>query len=236
MARDDYPHSKNSAGRRPSGLEYVTAVDPVAPDAEAIEGAVDTLLNGGVVAVATDTVYGLAVNATNARAARRLYDLKGREEARPIPLLIGDMKALRHITPLRDENVLALLNIFWPGPLTAVLPKYPRAFKAVSGAETIGVRMPDHPVILRVLRSIRRPLAVTSANASGAEAATSAEAAREAFGDRLDLILDSGATPGPTPSTVLDLSRRPYRILREGIIVVDELLQYLDESELDLGG
>jgi len=195
---------------------------------------VDTLLNGGIVAVPTDTVYGLAADATKAAAVARLFALKGRDADRAIPLLIGDMKQLRHLTPLEDDEALALLNLHWPGPLTAILPKFQEAFRGVSPFETIGIRMPNHPVALAVLRAIRRPLAVTSANPSGHPPATDATRIEEDFGDRLDLILDAGPTPGPIPSTVLDMTRRPYRVLREGIVTLAQLREQLGPDAVTL--
>jgi L-threonylcarbamoyladenylate synthase len=204
-------------------LPYVTCVDPALPDPFIIEGVSDTLLNGGVVALPTDTVYGLAADATNVAAVRRLYELKGRSADHPIALLISEMQMLRHISPDRGESLRAFLGEYWPGPLTVILSKYRGAFAAAAPGHTVGVRMPNHNVTLAVISLLRRPLAVTSANLSGESPAVAAEQVRAAFGQRLDLIVDAGPAAGSAVSTVLDLTIRPYRILREGAILAEEL-------------
>lgn len=223
---------RSHVSKRPEGLAFVSFCDPAALDRTVIEGAADTLLNGGVIALPTDTVYGIAADAVNARAVARLYQLKGRHEKQAIPLLIGDMKMLRHISPIDEDEALALLNMFWPGPLTAVLPKYSGTLMAVSRTATIGVRIPNHAVTLAIIRALHRPLAVTSANLSGHPPATDAEQIRRAFGERLDLIVDSGPAPGPIASTVLDVTARPYRVLREGPITRAQLIECLGEEAL----
>ncbi|MCX7044935.1 MAG: L-threonylcarbamoyladenylate synthase [Candidatus Sumerlaeota bacterium] len=220
--------------KRPIQLEYLCPVDAQTPDPAILEAASDTLLNGGIIALPTDTVYGIGADAANAKAVARLYNLKGRAETKSIPLLIADLKIMRHLTPLDDDDAFALLNLFWPGPLTAIVPKFPGSFMAAAPGDTLGLRMPNHAVALGLIRALRRPLAVTSANLSGQPAATAAAQIRDAFGERLDLILDAGPTPGPVASTVLDMTRRPYRIMREGMITLAQLRETLGDDQVTM--
>jgi len=229
------PRRDGPLPKRPTSAPYQLRIDPQAPAKDVLDTAIDTLLNGGVIALPTDTVYGIGADATNPRAVQRLFELKGRGADRAIPLLIPDMKMLRHLSPVRDLEALALLKIYWPGPLTVVLPKFAHAFFAVSQGPTLGVRMPNHAVTLAVIRGLCRPMAVTSANISGRPPATDAAGVIEAFEARLDLILDAGPTPGPTPSTVIDLTQRPYRVLREGAIAFETLREQLGEELVSLG-
>ncbi len=219
--------------KRPAHLEPVLAAQAAEPEPMAVDGAVDTLLNGGVVAMITDTVYGLGADATNAEAIQEIYRIKQRDAAMAVPLLISDLNMLRHLTPLRDDTVWGLLNLFWPGPLTAILPKYPQSFSALSLDDTLGVRMPNHAWVLRIIRQLGRPLAMTSANISGEPPAESATVIRDLFGDTLDLILDGGPTGDAPPSTVLDLTSRPWRILREGPITLDQLRAAAGDAYFD---
>ena len=221
--------------KRPERLDRLVTAGADETESHIIEGVVDTLLNGGVAALATDTVYGVGVDATNPTAVEQLYRIKQRERSLAIPLLIGDLRMLRHLTPFRDDETLAFLNLFWPGPLTAVLPRYPGSFLALSQTETIGIRMPDHPVLLSILRALGRPLAMTSANLSGQAAAVSAAEVLDIFGETVDVILDSGPSTCPTPSTVLDLSSRPFRILRQGPVTAAQMQAVLGEGAIAEG-
>jgi len=222
--------SRRPTRRRVEGLTFMSKVNPDMPDPFIIEGAADTLLNGGVVALPTDTVYGLAVDAANADAVRRLYELKGRDESQAIPLLISEIRTMRHLSPAIDPNITRLMNEFWPGPLTIVTAKFPGSFQAVSRGDSIGVRMPNNNVTLGIISMLRRPLAVTSANVSGQPPATTVEAIKAVFDKRIDLIVDAGPTNGTLVSTVIDMTVRPYRILREGAISYEELRKRLGDA------
>lgn len=187
-----------------------------------IQHAVDVLKNGGVVAFPTDTVYGLAVMPSNETTVERLYIVKGRNNAKAIAILIGDIADLKMIA--KDINQLAekLAQKFWPGPLTLVLPSQEHLPRNLSQTPTIGVRMPDHPVALALLRQTG-PLAVTSANLSGQGNANTAQEVLEQLEDRIHLIIDGGATPGGVPSTVVDCSSSSPVVLREGPITFEQL-------------
>lgn len=199
--------------------------------------AVDCLLDGGIVAMPTDTVYGLAVEATNEEAVRRLYEIKARETARPITVFIDSQQLLSSLVLNLTPEVKRMLEAFWPGPLTVVFTRRGRNFRYLSPESTLGVRLPKHSVPLTIMQELRRPIACTSANLSGQTESTSGEEIEFDFGDSVDLILDVGPLPVSPPSTVIDVTQVPYRILRKGAIsasqlaaVVGELLETEEEE------
>jgi L-threonylcarbamoyladenylate synthase len=188
----------------------------------AIPHAVDVLQHGGLVAFPTDTVYGLAALPFKNENVEGLFSAKGRNNTRAISILIGDYPDLKKVVAKFDENSLRLAKRFWPGPLTLVVPKLPSLPEALSNDGTIGVRMPDHPVALALLRRIG-PLAVTSANISGQENANTAEEVLRQLNGRVHLILDGGKTEGGVPSTVVDCISGSMSILRQGPITPEAI-------------
>lgn len=212
----------------PSGSRRLR-IDPRSPNVEAMERAADVLLDGGVIALPTDTVYGLAADASRPEAVRKLFALKNRPIDKAIPLLIHSRRLLSSIARHTPQEVEALLERYWPGALTVVFKKYAGAFQAASGGETIAVRIPGHGVALGVLAMISRPLAVTSANLAGGEPARHAEAIERQFGGQVDLVLDAGELGAGPVSTVLDVSDRPFRILREGAVGRSDLAGLLGD-------
>ncbi|MEN6625110.1 MAG: L-threonylcarbamoyladenylate synthase [Candidatus Sumerlaeia bacterium] len=198
-------------------------IDPEAPEVEMIEDAVDCLLEGGVISLPTETVYGLAADATNPRAVERLFALKGRERSKSITLLIDSPRLLAGIARNVTVEVRRLMEAFWPGPLTIIFQKRAGNFDHVSPGETIGVRLPDHSVPLALMQALARPLACTSANLSELPDATNADQIIDYFGEKLNLVLDSGELPPAPPSTVLDVTKEPYRILRQGPVTAEQI-------------
>lgn len=225
------PGIKAPRGRR-KGSRIV--VNPEHPDVAAIEEVTDILLEGGIVALPTDTVYGLAAVSTNGDAVRRLYEIKGRERNKSIPLLIHSTKGLAHLVRQVPDAVRPLLESHWPGGLTVVFRKYQSAFAEVTSDDTIGLRMPNHTVTLAVLSMVARPLAVTSANLSGKPPALTADDVLESFGDSIECVLDAGRTPGKRASTVLSVIESPFRILREGAISFSNLKAILGDDLVGL--
>ena len=192
-------------------------------DPERVALVVRKLLSGGVVAIPTDTVYGVAALATRADAVRALAHLKGRAEDQPIAVLFDSGAALAPY--LEQPEVLDRVMRFWPGPLTVVVRARPGcelARSVLTDAGTVGVRKPDDPIARMVIRACGGLLAVTSANRHGHPPATTAEAVAAEFGSGL-LILDGGPRLGGVASTVVDLSVEPPRVLREGPISAEEL-------------
>jgi L-threonylcarbamoyladenylate synthase len=187
-----------------------------------IRHAVDIIQHGGLVAFPTDTVYGLAALPFEEENVERLYIAKGRNMERAIAILLGDISQLRQVAKELDEVALRLAEHFWPGPLTLIVPRLLTIPDALSSTMGIGVRIPDHPVALELLR-LAGPLAVTSANLSGQENPNTAQQVYEQLKGRIHLILDGGASPGGIPSTVVDCMDNTVKILRPGPISVDEV-------------
>ena len=164
----------------------------------ALNHAVDVLQHGGLVAFPTDTVYGLAALPFKDEYVEGLFSAKGRNNARAIAILVGDYEDLSSVVDNFGETASRLAHHFWPGPLTLVVQKHIELPQALSPDETIGVRMPDHPIALALLRKIG-PLAVTSANISGQENTNTAEEVNQQLSGRVHLILDGGHTSGGRP-------------------------------------
>jgi L-threonylcarbamoyladenylate synthase len=188
-------------------------------DDETIRQAVDILRSGGLVAYPTDTVYGLGVDPANDEAVRRLFEAKGRDPEQSTPLLIDSAEQLDQIAIEVPDVARRLMEAFWPGALTIVLRKA-QSFRSLAiVGETIGVRVPDHPVPRELSRLLGGPITGTSANRSGPnpEPLTAADV-REQLGETVDLVVDGGRVAGGTPSTVLDCTAEPVRVVREGAI------------------
>ncbi|KAA3644878.1 MAG: threonylcarbamoyl-AMP synthase [Chloroflexi bacterium] len=184
----------------------------------AISHTIDVLANGGVVAFPTDTVYGLGALAFDVDGIDRLYFIKGRDQAKSIAVLLSKIEELERLTPEPSEEILRLANRFWPGPLTMVVERSPDMPESLSSSTTtIGLRIPDHPVALDLLNA-SGPMAVTSANLSGEDNASTAEEVLKQLDGRIHLVLDGGRTPGGVPSTVVDLTTSELKVLREGPI------------------
>jgi L-threonylcarbamoyladenylate synthase len=192
--------------------EFLLADHPAA-----ILHAVDVLRNGGMIAFPTDTVYGLAVMPLNANWIEQLYTAKGRSNEKAIAILVGEVVQLTRVTQAMSTLARQLAEHFWPGPLTLIVPRHPTLPEALSPNPTIGVRMPDHPLALSLLRRIG-PLAVTSANLSGQANTTTAAQVLQQLKGRIHLVLDGGVTPGGVPSTVVDCTGERPVMLREGPI------------------
>lgn len=204
------------------------------PDPEELQQAVEVLQQGGLVAFPTDTVYGVGVLIFRPEGIRRLYSAKGRPFDKPLPVLVPNLERVRQIVEEIPESALTLMQAYWPGPLTLVLrarPVVPEEVRA--GRPTVGVRMPDHPVALSLLNLLPEPLATPSANPSGQKEATTAEEVLQTLGEDIDLILDAGPSGGLSPSTVLDVSSLPPKILRKGPISQAELERILGQEVSD---
>ena len=195
-----------------------------ADDPAATQLAVEALLAGQAIVVPTDTVYGLAARASDAEAVARLFTLKGRRTDVPIAVLCADAdQALALVAPGAARSVTSVVERWWPGPLTVVLPR--RAGLGLQLGEpdtTIGLRVPDHALVRAVARAVG-PIATTSANRHGEATPPTAQAAADALGVGASLVLDGGPLAGRS-STVLDASSEPWTVLREGPIPTSALL------------
>jgi L-threonylcarbamoyladenylate synthase len=189
---------------------------------EAIAEAARLILAGEPVAVPTETVYGLAADATNAQGVARIYEAKGRPSFNPLIVHVPDLTAARRIGEF-DEQALQLAADHWPGPLTLVVPLSPAARIApivTAGLRTIAVRVPAHPAMRALLRAVGRPLAAPSANASGLISPTRADHVLKSLGGRVPLIIDGGPTERGLESTIVAATGGPLRLLRPGPVEV----------------
>lgn len=189
--------------------------------------AIDVLRHGGVVAFPTDTVYGLAVLPYTSETIERLFTVKGRNSSRAIAVLIGDIAHLDRVTSNLSINAKRLIKYFWPGPLTLVVSKHGSLPEALSQNDTVGVRMPDHPLALELLGEIG-PLAVTSANLSGGQNTNTAIEVKAQLDGRIHMIIDGGRSSGGVPSTVVECTGPEFTILRPGPISMEELRKALE--------
>jgi L-threonylcarbamoyladenylate synthase len=190
----------------------------------AIARALDLLNRGEVVALPTDTVYGIAADGFNADAVEKLFLVKDRPSHKAIMLLIGEYADLERVATYVSPTAQRLALRFWPGGLTLVVnasDSLPANLRAQTN--TIGVRLPDAYLVRELARALGRPLAATSANLSGGANPRTADDVVAGLGERIALVLDGGATPGNLPSTVLDCTIDPPRVLRAGAIPSDEI-------------
>jgi L-threonylcarbamoyladenylate synthase len=197
-------------------------VDPVRPDPDALARAATILRGGGVAAVPTDTLYGLAADPFNVAAVDRVFAIKGRMNDQALPLVAADSAQVREW--IGGWSVLGdrLAGRFWPGPLTLVLPAPPTLASAVTGGRgTVGVRVPAHAVTRALCAAVGRPLTATSANRSGAPATEHPDVVAAALGLGVDVLVDAGATPGGPPSTIVDISTGEPRLIRAGAVSWD---------------
>lgn len=200
------------------------AGDP--PPAEAIDAAARALAAGQVVALPTDTVYGLGADPFSTGGADRLFVLKRRPREVDLPLLVADEEQALALATAVPDPARRLMDRFWPGALTVVLPRRPD-LRADLGADeaTVGVRCPAHPVPLALCRAYG-PVATTSANLHGEPTATTAAEVAAVFGDAVAVVLDGGPCTG-APSTVVDCTGAAPKLLREGRIPWDDVMAAL---------
>lgn len=193
-------------------------------EGRALENAIATIQNGGVVAFPTDTVYGIGASLDHREAMARIYTIKGRAQEKPIPILVSRPDVIDTLTDEPDAELIALALRFWPGPLTIILKakdSLPPEVKAPDG--TFGVRVPDHSVPLAIAQHNGGAIATTSANLSGMPPATTAKAIEEMLGDALDIILDGGIAPRDTASTVIRREGDTISVIREGSVTLDQI-------------
>ncbi len=194
--------------------------------------AVEIILSGGVVAVPTESFYGLAVNAFDEEAIKRLFDIKKRRGDHPILILISSKDVLDQYVAHISEIAQRLVNQFWPGGLTLVFEAGPNISPLLTaGTGTIGIRLSSHPIATELAKAVSVPITGTSANISGQPACLNAREVFDSLGKEVDLILDGGVTKGGKGSTILDVTVVPPIVLREGIVGREMLNKFLDISE-----
>jgi len=208
----------------------ILRVHPDEPQPDRIEYIVRCLRKGDVIALPTDTFYGLAVDPVNLRAVEQIYQLKTRQRHKPLSLLIASLaqayELARDVDPMLDK----LADRFWPGPLTVIVragTKLPLRSTAHTG--NVALRIPDAVIPRAVVEAFGLPVTATAANLAGASECTNAACVRDQIGDRIPLIVDGGPTAHPLPTTIVDLSLGPGRweVLREGAIPTHEVVMVL---------
>ena len=195
-------------------------------DPQSSEIAKMVLMAGGVVAIPTDTVYGIACHVYMRESIQRLYAIKERDRMKAIPVLIGSME---HIPIVAADFPLAaqtLAEHFWPGALTIVLNKNPELPTELTNYSTVGLRMPNHFWLISLMQSCG-PLATTSANISGQNSLRDAQDVLDALKGRIDLLIDGGICKGGFPSSVIDCTVSPVKVLREGSVTEQAILREL---------
>ena len=195
-----------------------------ASQTQQLDAAVRLLRSGGVVAIPTDTLYGLTAAASDVGAVKRLYQIKGRPATMAVPLLIADESQLDAYSACVSEAARKLARAFFPGALTLVVPKGGLVLDVVSGGgDSIALRVPDHPVPREIVRQLGGAITGTSANRSGAASPTTAQDVRSQLGAEVDLIVDGGECRGGVASTVVDVTGPLPMILRQGSVSKEEL-------------
>ena len=203
---------------------------------ENISEAAEIIKRGGLVAVPTETVYGLAGNGLDENAVHEIYEVKGRPAVKPLSLMVPDRGAMKGYCEDVPEQAEYLAERFWPGPLTIVLKAKELVPEIVrAGGTTVGLRCPDHPLTLEALRLARLPFAAPSANPSGAESPKDAAKVMEYFSGRIDAVIDGGPCGIGRESTLIDMSARPYRILRQGALAADDIADALVDNMKIIG-
>lgn len=210
----------------------VLKVDPIHPDSDSIRQAADAIRGGELVIFPTETVYGLAADALNEAAVRRVFEAKGRMENHPLPVQVAGVEQLAGIAAHVPEAAMKLANAFWPGPLTMVLEKAESLSDLVAGGTgKVGVRVPDHPVALALLRELGAPIIASSANLTGEPASRNADDAIRQLGGSVAIALDSGESEIGVASTVVDVTVDPPVIARHGAISARRIQDALEERE-----
>jgi len=211
------------------GQQMLTTRILPSTDEKTLEKATGILRAGGLVVFPTDTVYGVAGHAYLIEAVEQIYHVKERPKDKAIPLLLADSEQVQEVASDVLPVAYRLMGAFWPGGLTIILPKSHRVPDVVTaGGATVALRTPDHPFVLALIRALGAPLAATSANVSGYPPATTAREALDELRGRVALIVDGGMCPGGVPSTVLDLTVSPPRILREGAVAWEAIRRVLE--------
>jgi L-threonylcarbamoyladenylate synthase len=203
-------------------------VDPEAPQSDAIQEAAKWIASGGIVALATDTLYGLAVDPFNRAAVTRLFEVKGRGAERALPLIAADVAQIDRSLGGLTATARRLAARYWPGPLTLLVPA-PAAMPSIvtGGGPTVGVRVPAFDVARAICAACGRPITATSANISGEPATADPDVVECTLGARIDLLIDTGPSPGGRASTIVDTAAAEPALVRAGAVEWDEIREWL---------
>jgi len=202
-------------------------VHPGSPQPAALREAAGVLLKGGLVAFPTETFYGLGANALDPAAVRRIFEVKGRPESKPLLVLVDSIDLAESLVKEVSAAARELMTKYWPGPLTLIF----RAIASLpdeltAGTGTVGIRVPRHPVAFELVRAAGLPITAPSANRSGEEPPATAADVQRVFGGKIELILDGGATTGGLPSTILDVTVTPPKLIRRGALEFPDITEF----------
>lgn len=194
-----------------------------------LKQAVDALKKGSILAYPTETFYALGVKFDIEDSLKKLYEVKQRPKDKAMPLIIGKKELLPLIAESTNHRAFCLMERFWPGPLTLILfAKGNISSYITAGTGRVAVRIPGESLALHLAKRANFPLIATSANPSGMTPARDAKAVMNYFGDKIDLLIDGGLTPGGLPSTIVDVTGEKIKVLREGIIARESIKRILD--------
>jgi L-threonylcarbamoyladenylate synthase len=189
---------------------------------QVLQSSVNILEKGGIIAYPTETFYGLGVKFDMEDALKRLYEIKQRLINKAIPLIIGSKELLPVVAASIPIKAISLMERFWPGPLTLILPAREHLSGFITaGTHKVAVRIPGESFALQIARTANFPVTATSANPSGLPSAQDAETVLRYFENKIDLIIDGGHTPGGLPSTIVEVTDNEIKILREGVIKIE---------------
>ena len=198
-------------------------VDPRDPEEVVLKKAAAMLSAGGLVAFPTETFYGLGAHALDPHAVSRVYAAKGRPESKPLLVLVDSVRMVQSLVEGVPTAAWNLMTKYWPGPLTLLFrARRDLPVELTAGTGTIGVRMPGHPVAFGLVRTTGLPVTAPSANLSGEAPPTTAADVQRVFEGKIELILDGGPTKGGLPSTILDVTVSPPRVIRRGALELPE--------------
>lgn len=207
-------------------------MDTIVLTGESIGTAAEVLRGGGIAAVPTETVYGLSAVGSDPAAVEKIYEVKGRPETKPINLLVSGMTDVERVCIDIPEDAYKLAEAFWPGPLTIILKKRVCVPDIVTaGGSTVGVRCPDHPVTLELIKLVGMPLATPSANPSGMPSPKSFIKVMEYFDGLIECAVDGGDCAVGVESTIITLAEEP-KILRQGGLPREEIERVLNKKVL----
>jgi L-threonylcarbamoyladenylate synthase len=213
----------------------IITIDPIKPEKDRIALAAGIIRNGGLVAFPTETVYGIGANALDPKACLKIFRAKGRPADNPLIVHISSLAQLRRVAVSVPRDIERVLDVLWPGPVTFVLKKSRIVAKeATAGLESVAVRMPAHPIALRLIEASGVPIAAPSANTSSRPSPTDARHVIQDLDGKVDMIIDGGATLFGIESTVIDATTRPYTLLRPGAFTVEELQKYIGKIAVPL--
>ncbi|MBU0952137.1 MAG: threonylcarbamoyl-AMP synthase [Elusimicrobia bacterium] len=199
-------------------------IDYFKPEKEKIALAAETIKKGGTVIFPTETVYGIGVDALNPEAVKKVFELKGRPQNNPLTIHIANKQDIIKIAWNIPDYIFKIINKFMPGPLTIVLLKNKDVSDLVTaGRQTVGIRMPDHPVAFEFIKESGSLIAAPSANFSGKKSPQSIQEIPKKLLEKADIVLDSGPALTGMPSTVVDFTVSPPKILRQGAITMEDL-------------